>query len=79
MAMTFDALVKQADFAAEPLASPHDEEQSDEESPDEEVAGDEARIRLGGLVYNIQIQLPESRDQGVYDALFRSLKTHLLQ
>jgi hypothetical protein len=30
-------------------------------------------------VYNIQIQLPESRDQGVYDALFRSLKTHLLQ
>jgi hypothetical protein len=36
-------------------------------------------IALGGLVYNIQIHLPESRDQAVYDALFRSLKTHLLQ
>lgn len=34
---------------------------------------------LGGLVYSIQIHLPESRDQAVYDALFRSLKTHLLQ
>jgi hypothetical protein len=38
-----------------------------------------AGIALGGLVYNIQIHLPESRDQAVYDALFRSLKTHLLQ
>jgi hypothetical protein len=38
-----------------------------------------AGIGLGGLVYSIQIHLPESRDQAVYDALFRSLKTHLLQ
>lgn len=35
--------------------------------------------QIDGLVYNIQIQLPESRDPAVYDALFRSLKTHLLQ
>ncbi|HYQ84974.1 MAG TPA: DUF5343 domain-containing protein [Rubrobacter sp.] len=35
-------------------------------------------LALGGLVYSIQIHLPESRDQAVYDALFRSLKSHLL-
>lgn len=30
------------------------------------------------LHYNIQIILPESRDQAVYDALFSSLRRHLL-
>jgi hypothetical protein len=30
------------------------------------------------LHYNIQIILPESRDQAVYDALFASLRRHLL-
>ncbi len=29
------------------------------------------------LHYNIQIHLPESRDQAVYDAIFKSLKNHL--
>lgn len=29
------------------------------------------------LHYNIQIHLPESRDQAVYDAIFKSLKSHL--
>ena len=32
---------------------------------------------LGGLHYNIQIILPETRDTQVYDALFRSLREHL--
>jgi hypothetical protein len=32
---------------------------------------------IDGLVYNIQIQLPESRNPAVYDALFQSLKKHL--
>ncbi len=30
------------------------------------------------LHYNIQIHLPETRDQGVYDAIFKSLRSHLL-
>jgi hypothetical protein len=30
------------------------------------------------LHYNIQIHLPETRDTGVYDAIFKSLKDHLL-
>lgn len=33
---------------------------------------------LASLHYNIQIHLPESRDIAVYDAIFRSLKEHLL-
>ena len=32
---------------------------------------------LGGLHYNIQIVLPETRDAQVYDVLFRSLREHL--
>jgi len=35
-------------------------------------------VKLGGFVYNIELHLPESRDPAVYDALFRSLKSHLL-
>jgi hypothetical protein len=35
-------------------------------------------VELGGLVYNIQLILPADRDKAVYDALFRSLKEHLL-
>jgi hypothetical protein len=34
-------------------------------------------LHLGGLVYNIQLVLPDSRDPAVYDALFRSLREHL--
>lgn len=38
---------------------------------------DGAGLAIDGLVYNIQIQLPESRDPKVYDALFQSLAKHL--
>ncbi len=37
-----------------------------------------SRVRLDHLAYNIQIVLPESRDPAVFDAIFRSLKEHLL-
>lgn len=39
--------------------------------------GDGPVKSLGGLHYNIQIILPESRDPQTYDALFRSLREHL--
>jgi len=32
-----------------------------------------------GLVYRIEIVLPAVRDQAIYDAIFRSLRTHLLR
>jgi hypothetical protein len=89
MATTFKELAAEADFTAvEPAERPAAERPVDDEALLEqlEVSGDQAAadglshrraVSLGGLVYTIQIQLPESRDPAVYDALFRSLKTHL--
>jgi hypothetical protein len=34
-------------------------------------------IRVAGLQYHINIVLPDTRDQAVYDAIFRSLREHL--
>ena len=81
MAMTFTALVKLGDFQPTLAASSapttqdmrNNEEQVEKKSPNEH-----ATLKLGGLVYNIQIVLPESRDPAVYDALFQSLRRHLL-
>lgn len=83
--MTFSALVKNADFTSHnaPPSKPKDEHKgSDQPKSSEpkkkvEVPPDTGS-KLGGLVYNIQIVLPESRDPAVYDALFRSLKEHIL-
>jgi hypothetical protein len=86
MASTFVALAAEADWeAVEPAEVPDDQDVEEREvapagdgrAPPVEPRGKGLR-GLGGLVYNIQIQLPESRDPAVYDALFRSLKTHLL-
>lgn len=80
MANTFTSLAALADFeAVEPADRPsEDQDEAEEERdfvPEEKLAL--KGLSLGGLVYNIQIQLPESRDPVVYDALFRSLRTHL--
>ena len=34
-------------------------------------------VALDSLQYHINIVLPDTRDQGVYDAIFRSLREHL--
>ena len=80
MAMTFTALVKLADFQSSsapptpPLIPEHGQPEESTDKPSLPHAG----VKLGGLVYNIQIVLPESRDAAVYDALFTSLRRHLL-
>ena len=80
MAMTFTALVKLADFTAPPApASPGEVKPAATSGPSESSSVKRpSSLDLGGLVYNIQIVLPESRDQAVYDALFQSLRKHLL-
>jgi len=83
MAMTFTALAAEADFdAVEPADLPPAESEEDEGTPPPSGDGrvppaliGRGLTGLGGLVYNIQIQLPESRDPAVYDALFRSRGT----
>ena len=35
------------------------------------------KITVSGLQYHINIVLPDTRDQAVYDAIFKSLREHL--
>ncbi len=87
MAMTFTALVKLGDFesnqaharpaASEILGASDNEDETNEFTPQIKDR-DKLTHSLGGLHYNIQIILPESRDPKVYDALFRALNEHLM-
>jgi len=79
---TFSALVKNADFTSHP-AKPGKQDEKEGKKDDKKDDKDERKdrkseLQLGGLVYNIQIVLPESRDPAVYDALFKALKDHLV-
>jgi hypothetical protein len=79
MAMTFTGLAKLADFSASAQTQPPPAiGKTRPDDAEERVAPPHSGVKLGGLVYNIQIVLPESRDATVYDALFQSLRRHLL-
>lgn len=84
MAGTFTTLVKFADFSTAPAPR----EASDSETvPSAERPEDGAPVRdaqslvvsppFGALAYNINIQLPESRDPAVYNVIFKALREHL--
>jgi hypothetical protein len=77
MAKTFLALAELSDFEAAPERKPAAPEAEPERVA--EPAPGREEIALGGLVYNINLELPESRDPAVYDALFESLRAHLLR
>jgi hypothetical protein len=83
MARTFRALSQSADFSEVPRSEvPEKEESLDVPPPPELLKLEKLQTplpSLGGLVYNIQLVLPDSRDQAVYDAFFKSLKEHLLR
>jgi len=88
MANTFRALADYAEWVPEgqkkmPKKEP-DSKKAEQTPPAVEVGpkddgGGDASPKLQNtqLHYNIQIHLPESRDQAVYDAIFKSLKKHL--
>jgi len=78
--MTFEALSKQADFSGAKPASlaPEEPEQGDSGAIPATAPTQDA-LQLNGLVYNIQLHLPDSRDPAVYDALFKSLRAHLVR
>jgi len=79
MTSTFTTLVKFADFDSIPAQTKQPQITETEEikhvMPVSEEQSD--KIKVDGLVYNIQLVLPESRDQAVYDAIFSSLRKHL--
>jgi hypothetical protein len=89
IAKTFRALCDYADFSAAPAprvpAQPSEEgdkkvtvQESSEQRPShEESTTPPGKIKIAGLQYHINVVLPETRDQAVYDAIFRSLREHL--
>jgi hypothetical protein len=86
IASTFAALCDYADFSAAPSKA---EPKKKEEKVDLDEGGDKppreesstkqtlGSLSLDALQYHINIVLPESRDQAVYDAIFKSLRDHL--
>ena len=89
MANTFKALVDYAEWTPEAKKGTPKKE-LDQQSTESKTAKNEekeppsddgddisAKLQQAQLHYNIQIHLPESRDQAVYDAIFKSLKKHL--
>lgn len=82
IAKTFVSLCQIADFSAGAINSasiPEKSEEKGEERPETTPAFSKSdnSISLGSLQYHINIVLPESRDQAVYDAIFKSLRDHL--
>jgi len=87
IAATFQALCEYADFSGPATPERQPEEKPVVERPKELPAGDEGGaakpppsekpVKVTSLQYHINIVLPESRDQAVYDAVFKSLRDHL--
>jgi hypothetical protein len=85
MAATFKALCKEADFTAKepieiPVKSSVDSAAAAADLVVESPALDEIQPRLSGLAFShtIYINLPATRDIAVYDAIFKSIREHLL-
>jgi len=86
IAKTFKALCDYADFSKSripPIKPTAEKEEKAKEHPPKEressVKTAELRkeIEISALQYHLNIVLPETRDQAVYDAIFRSLRDHL--
>ncbi len=58
-------------------ASPPVSQGDDKKSARSGVSSSMGGISLDSLQYHINIVLPDTRDQGVYDAIFKSLRDHL--
>jgi len=81
MTKTFYTLLDLADLKAKhpkkrPTTKDKDEPQKDKEA---ESSPDDERIPHADLHYNIQIHLPATKDVEVYNAIFKSLREHLVE
>lgn len=87
IANTFCALTKSADFETQGAPAVALEPREDKPSGKGDAApkverhasppSHATKLAITGLQYHVNIVLPESRDQAVYDALFRALREHL--
>lgn len=82
---TFYALLKLADLDAAGKPRPKKEHEKPKEKQEERDAGHREEkdsggaLPFGGLRYNVEIHLPATKDVEVYNAIFKSLKEHLLE
>lgn len=82
MAKTFLALLPLADLDAKAVSIPAPSEKLPIESTEDQRApagSSVAGVGLPSLNYNIQIHLPPTKDVEVYNAIFKSLREHLIQ
>jgi hypothetical protein len=91
IASTFRALCEYGDFSVVPTAAsattaapsapkPHESEVVPKEPSMSVPEGTKPRagkITVSALQYHVNIVLPDTRDQAVYDAIFKSLREHL--
>lgn len=89
IAKTFRALCDYADFSKPLTVKEPDSDSADEpvvsakpeERPIPSAAakpdGSHGTVTVSALQYHINIVLPDTRDQAVYDAIFKSLREHL--
>jgi hypothetical protein len=86
IAKTFRALCDYADFSGTvmlknaPTLEPSVTEPKiggPAETKQEEQTATSGKIRVSAMQYHINIVLPDTRDQAVYDAIFKSLRDHL--
>lgn len=82
MAMTFRAFCDLADWDADAAEEPSEIKTPPATLQDNNIETTQAKIVATGtemnLHYNIQIHLPETTNMAVYDAIFQSLKKHLM-
>lgn len=83
IAKTFTALCEYADFSKSAAVKkeggdkPKATKEEGQQQSDRGINTVSGAVSLDSLQYHINIVLPESRDQAVYDAIFRSLREHL--
>ena len=83
IARTFAGLCEYADFSTPPAHAEKKTEEQAKKKEEPEHKKERGIQTLGGTVsldslqYHMNIVLPETRDQAVYDAIFRSLREHL--
>lgn len=62
-----------------PLAQPDQKEEPPGDKPKEVLPNEDMRKALPiGLSYNIQIHLPATKDVEVYNAIFKSMREHII-
>lgn len=82
MSKTFYSLLELADLSESSKVTSKTQEDSKDEKLEEKLDLNLGKQKLHsnvGLHYNIQIHLPATKDVEVYNAIFKSLKDHLIE